>query len=225
VNADPEIHSVGIPPDNHANRIIGLMLQQMARRHAQLWEAVNDLARNPHLRDGSPKAQGRLKTKIEALGVAHVKLNPGKRGKYSLTIYNISGWDAERDTLIDVGDRIPTKPWITGLVFFVEGLGHGDICYKMLVKFFITHHALSRSAQRWGVRTVADPAKAIDVISDVVWEHILKHSRDGDNRWLDIPENGLRLPVIPDQPELEDIVIVVKRHSSRDALIVTTVLN
>jgi hypothetical protein len=52
-----------------------------------------------------------MQAKVELLaGVVRTKLNPGKRGEYALTIFDIGGWDPTRDAAIEVGDACPEKP-------------------------------------------------------------------------------------------------------------------
>jgi hypothetical protein len=48
-----EIQSVGPPPEIHAGRVIAAMLKDMARQHARVWQAIHDITRDPHARDGS----------------------------------------------------------------------------------------------------------------------------------------------------------------------------
>jgi hypothetical protein len=85
------------PHEIHADRIIALMLNEMARKHAILWRAIYDLTKDPHLRDGSPKAQARLEAKVRALGPFSTALKPGKRGRYELRVFNHAGWSPETD--------------------------------------------------------------------------------------------------------------------------------
>jgi hypothetical protein len=88
----PEIGSVGPPHALHADRIIGLMLQEMVQRHAKLWTAIDAIMRDPHLRDGNPRAQAKLEAKIKSLGALETGLIPGKRGRYELRIHSFAGW-------------------------------------------------------------------------------------------------------------------------------------
>jgi hypothetical protein len=88
---EPEIGSVGLPHAIHADRVIGLMLQQLAQRNAQLWAAIHALTKDPHGRDGNPRAQAKLEAKIKSLGALLTNLKPGKRGRYELRIYSLAG--------------------------------------------------------------------------------------------------------------------------------------
>jgi hypothetical protein len=98
----------------------------------------------------------------------------------------------------------------------------------------VTHHSLSRSAQRWGVRTVADLSAAIEEIATVAFKYLTNRSltdpansreADADSRiksrreaWFDTPPECVRLPMPGGEP------IVVKKHETRPALVVATVL-
>jgi hypothetical protein len=228
----PEINSIGLPPAIHADRIIGLMLQQMVKRHAELWSAIHAVTEDPRVRDGNPRAQAKLEAKIKNLGVLATSLKSGKRGRYELHIYSLAGWDPQRDALIEPGDPIPKKPWICTLFHVVHGEGHGRVRYGSCMWLFLTHHCLSRSAQRWGVRTVTDLSTVIKEIATVAIEYLHKRaladaSSDGSltRRWIDTPPEGVRLPMPGgDGPDGEN-VIVLRKHETRQALVVTTVLS
>ena len=53
----PEIRSVGAPPEMHANRIVAEMLRYLAQEHAELWNVIHAITRDPLARDGNPRAQ------------------------------------------------------------------------------------------------------------------------------------------------------------------------
>ena len=174
----PEINSIGPPPEIHADRIIGLMLQQMVREHSLLWAAIRAIPKDPHIRDGNPRAQAKLEAKIKNLGALATSLQPGKRGRYELDVYSLAGWDPQRDTLIEPGDPIPKKPWICTLFNVIRGEGHGRVrSLGFSPVLFLTHHCLSRSAQRWGVRTVGDLSAAIKEIIAVAFEYLRKRGQ------------------------------------------------
>jgi hypothetical protein len=44
------------------------MLQQMVQRHAKLWTTIRAVAEDRHARDGNPRAQTKLESKIKNLG-------------------------------------------------------------------------------------------------------------------------------------------------------------
>ena len=88
-----EIQSVGAPPERYANRVVADMMRHLAEQQASLWETVNDITKSPHTRDGNPRAQRKLEAKIKALGVNFVHLEPGKRGRYRLSVNGWTGFD------------------------------------------------------------------------------------------------------------------------------------
>jgi hypothetical protein len=192
-----------------------------------LWAAIHALTKGPHVRDGNPRAQARLEAKVKRLGALKINLTPGKRGRYKLKIYSFAGWDPQRDAGIRLGDPIPEKPWMGVILYVVRGKGQGRVIYNSFppILLFLTHHCLSRSAQRWGVRTVADLSAAISSITAVALEYLIKRSRAEERgTWFDTPPEGVRLPM-PRSAELggKD-VIVVEKHETRQALVVSTVL-
>jgi hypothetical protein len=231
----PEINSIGLPHAIHADRIIGLMLQQMVKRHAELWATIRAVAEDRRARDGNPRAQAKLEARIKSLGALMTSLIPGKRGRYELRIHSFAGWDPQRDAVIKPGDPIPEKPWICTLLYVVRSEGQGRISHgSSSPVLFVTHHSLSRSAQRWGVRTVADLSAVIGEIATVAFEYLINRA-DADSRippdqprgaggdawfdtWFDTPPEGVRVPMPGGEP------IVVKKHETRPAFVVATVL-
>jgi hypothetical protein len=230
VTSAPEIQSVGPPHALHADRIIGLMMQRMAKQHAELWAAVDAILKDPYCRDGNPRAQAKLEAKIKNLGAWGTILIPGKRGRYALHVYSLAGWDPQRDALIKPGDPIPAKPWICTVFQAIHGAGQGRVRRASFMWLFVTHHSLSRSAQRWGVRTVEDLSTVIEKIIRVALEYLTNRgladamTGDGGDARFDTPPQGVRLPM-PGSAELGDEgVIVVEKHETRQALVVSTVL-
>jgi hypothetical protein len=69
-----------------------------------------------------------------------------------LLLYQLVGWDPVRDDEIGPGDPMPEKPWIALFITTISGRGHK---IKSRPVLFVTHHALSRAAQRFGLRTQA----------------------------------------------------------------------
>jgi hypothetical protein len=193
------------------------MMQQMAKQHAELWAAVDAILKDPYCRDSNRRAQAELEARINKLGV-RTTLKPGKRGRYELYIYSLAGWDPTRDAVIEPGDPIPEKPQICVLFHVVYGEGRGLVNHTNFPPpLFLTHHCLSRSAQRWGVRTVGDLSAVIEKIINVALGHIIKVSGVAQ---IDTPPAGVRLPMPG-----SDSRIVVNKHETRQALVVTTVLD
>jgi hypothetical protein len=210
----------------------------MVQRHAALWAAIHVVTKGPHVSDGNPRAQAKLEAKIKNLGVLTTNLKPGKRGRYELRVYSLAGWDPQRDDLIETDDPIPKKPWICTLLHIVRGEGHGWVSHESFSPvIFLTHHCLSRSAQRWGVRTVDDLSAVIKKIIKVTIAYLYKRSLSdkvaGDDARsvarFDTPPEGVRLPIPgdtgPEDTRQGENVIVLKKHETRDALVAVTVLD
>jgi hypothetical protein len=110
--------------------------------------------------DGNPRAQAKLAEKLEAVGqpfILQVHVNPGKRGRYDLHILCIDGWHEGRRELISEDDKIiPEKPWLACTIIKLTSRERGLYDEEAIPFIFITHHALSRLAQRCGARTPQD---------------------------------------------------------------------
>jgi hypothetical protein len=120
-----EIQSIGPPHEIHADRVVAEMLRDLARKRAHLQDAVAAEFRNA--RDGNPRAQQKMAARMLAAGAAEVKLEPGKRGRYSLFFYEWAGWDPIRDQAICVGDPIPEKPWSAWHLTLIDSYGRGRL--------------------------------------------------------------------------------------------------
>jgi hypothetical protein len=212
------IRSLGLPPERHADRIVAEMLREVARTHSTLWDAIEEVVAVS--RGGSPKAQRKLAERILRAGAIHTKLWPGKRGKYQIMIYDFTGFDPSRDAEIGPDDPIPEKPWISCNLSLLESPGGGRNVVEINSRplLFITHHALSRGAQRLGMRTSAHMTEA----ARIIWNSCVKLLNDkGDiEQWLDAPPQGWRVPI----PPMEGAVAVLKRHEKRRALVAATVI-
>jgi hypothetical protein len=142
--------------------------------------------------DSRPQDQQRIVEKLKDVGgpsllVAGL-MSSKKRGRYQLRMLFIDGWDAARKEVISPKDSIPDKPWLA--VTWVDLISRGRFRYDQNggIEILVTHHALSRLAQRCN-----DARKPIDLISAVtnIWakyaEQSVKH--DGE-RWV---TDGYRL--------------------------------
>jgi hypothetical protein len=191
------------------------MLRDLARQRATLWYAVNEAINNST--DGGPRAQRRMAARIEQAGAHHVRLTPGKRGRYELTFHDFTGWDAERDAEISVGDEVPEKPWISCNLTFLSSPGRGreTLEHKSVSALLITHHALSRAAQRLGLRT----ADHLMVAARVIWNGtagFVKENREKAS--LNSPPEGWRISIGPDG----DATAVLQRNDQHHRLLVAT---
>jgi hypothetical protein len=151
------------------------------------------------------------------LGADYTSLESGKRGKYRLTAYAWTGWDPIRDQRITIDDDPPVKPWLCFWAYMVEGVGRGGLKLYGRGVLYLTHHALSRVAQRWQVRDLADLRKVIRTIALCVLSYT--NDLDEHDTWSHIGPAGARV-CLP-----SGNVIVLKPHEKHDrALVVTTIL-
>jgi hypothetical protein len=83
---------------------------------------------------------------------------------------------------------------------------------------FITHHVLSRAAQRAEARTAEDLLLASEHIASTAMHFSNKISLP---RALSAPPEGWRVPLISN----EDFTVVLVRHEKREALVAATLLH
>jgi hypothetical protein len=187
------------------------MLRDLARKRAQIEMAVGAAIDNS--KDGNPRAQAKMAERMRRAGAEHVSLTPGKRGKYTLQVWQWVGWDPIRDREIGIDSPIPEKPWLAFHIFHVEtrgrGRGFADIAEGPVL--LITHHALSRTAQRFGMRTndhmLAAARRILHATADLIFK-----TRD----WTPPPPQGLRVPL----DTADKAVVVLKQHASRERTLV-----
>jgi hypothetical protein len=215
MTATIQIHSIGPPPAMPADRVVAAMLRAMAQRKACLWDAVLEAIKQSS--DGGPRAQNRMASRIRQAGAEHVILKAGKRGKYQLFIYTCSGWDARRDREIGVDNPIPRRPGIAYHLTAVNSLGRGRgaKCTSQPI-LVITHHALSRAAQRLGLRT----EQHLQAVASRIWHGVIDFlEKAPDERWFDPPPHGYHAPFG------DDGIVILEKHEKRRALVAVTVLN
>jgi hypothetical protein len=136
------------PPERHADRVIAAMLRDLAKKRAAIAPAIMKAVDGS--RDGGPRAQNRLKKRVENAGAIHVELHTGTRGRYELYFFEIVGWDPIVDKEIGVNNEIPEKPWLAVVLTGITNRGRDVTTFPVL---FVTHHSLSRAAQRFKLRT------------------------------------------------------------------------
>jgi hypothetical protein len=149
---------VGLPPEQHADRVVAAMLRWIAAEHAGTIDRIKDALKD--MRGGNPVAQQRMVDRILKVGgptiIAAELVSPGKRGRFRIRFLDWCVYSPERDREVRPGDPIPAKPWLSvnRSIWVCEGGGvqTGDSYYSLL----IAHHALSRLAQRCGARTIDD---------------------------------------------------------------------
>jgi hypothetical protein len=212
-----EIQSVGLPPEQHANRVTAELLRDLARKRAQIELAIGAAIESS--KDGNPKAQAKMAERIRRAGAEHVSLTPGKRGRYEITIYHWTGWDSTRDQEIRDDSTMPQKPWIACQFTHIEtkGRGRGLAEYTGGPLLLVTHHALSRAAQRFGIRTGAHMIAAVHHIWNATADLMIKNA----HHWTPPPLQGLRVPL----DTADNAIVVLKQHESRLTLIAATIFS
>ncbi len=147
--------------------------------------------------DGNPKAQKRMAERIRYLGRGvfnGVWLNPGKRGRYMLTLGYWTGWHPQQDRPIEPDDLLPTsKVWLAYWQTDLIGEGAGKRSERSMPRLLATHHALSRLAQRCDARTPADLINGLGLIWDAVVDLVDAHGNDG---WLNPPSGQWRVEIM-----------------------------
>jgi hypothetical protein len=172
------------------------MMRHLAEKQAALWGVVNAITSGDHVRDGCPKAQARLVSRIKAAGASNVQLTPGKRGRYVITVQSLVGWARVADEWIKTGSEIPHKPWLAVGHLDIQGLGRGLVKNTLSIACLISHHSMSRTCQRWAVRTVPELVRVIETIEAAVRRCAREINLESPNDWQQkIPPKELRYPV------------------------------
>jgi hypothetical protein len=213
------INSLGPPPERHADRVVAEIMRNMAKRHASVVSAVTEAFKSS--RDGMPKAQRKMAERIIKAGAYSVDLYPGKRGKYKMIVVERVGWNPFKESKIKEDDFIPMKPQIVFYVSLMESKGNYKTDVTSYPMLFITHHAMSRAAQRLGMRDEAQLEEASVVIWNASYKFLFK-SQDIKKCIDSMPGQGIRLPLDDDRP---DVFVVLKKHEKWDALIAATVIS
>jgi hypothetical protein len=218
--ASPEIASIGLPPERHADRVIAQMLQQIALNSAHLLPSIR--AAVVRSSDGSPRAQLKLEARVKAAGGFSTSLKPGKRGRYTLSCFAWGGWNPTTSEMILPGDDLPEKPWLVVHTHQLrsEGRGRGRVEFKIDPILFVTHHALSRAAQRIGARTALDLLNSMHAFPDATTRLLHEWSERGE--YPKEPPQGWRVPVRLEGAD--DAVAVLKQHEEFAGLVVMTIL-
>jgi hypothetical protein len=210
----PAIQSIGPPPERHADRIMAAMMRKLALDHSHLWETFAKISAGSS--DGTPKAQRKLEERIKRAGALRTHLWPGKRGRYMLVAFDLCGYDQWRDAPIQLDDPVPERPWISCNLTSLtsEGRGQNTVELSSRPVLFVTHHAMSRAAQRLGMRTTDQLITATEAILHGALELAVEKGLD---EWLNAPPQGWRVTLS------DDTVVVLKRHEKRKALVAATV--
>jgi hypothetical protein len=159
------ITSVGPPPALHADRVVGQMAGHLIEQAAHIRGELQQII--AHSNDGGPRAQRKLREKLLQAGtvmgrrIVACNLVTAKKGRYSARLCFWSGWDRDRDCEIEPGDRIPPRPQVCLWYVEIQGLSHHRVEWHRAPLCFLSHHILSRMAQRHEMRTLDDMLTAI----------------------------------------------------------------
>jgi hypothetical protein len=213
----PEINCIGAVPERHADRVVAAMMRQVAEQRAELLPAMQ--AVYSEARDGTPKGQQKMARRIVQAGATCVDLTPGKRGRYEISIYFLLGWDPYRDEEITIETAMPEKPWLAYFLSAIESKGRGKVTETTIPVLFITHHVLSRTAQRLGLRTTDQLLGTMRAI----WNGAMRllDDKESARAWLDAPPWGHRITVPCKSGR--NAIVALKRHDSRKALVAATI--
>lgn len=213
------ILSIGPPPERHADRVVAAMLRQLAQTRAHLFPAICAALQSSS--DGTPQAQRKLERRIKEAGALSTLLTPGKRGRYTLHFCDCTGWDPARNveiTLADL-DTLPPQSWLAYRANRIKSAAGGRQEFTLTGEpfLFVTHHCLSRAAQRADARTVEHLLIAAECIMKTVMTF---SNKTGWPTALTAPREGWRVP-LADNP---DFAVVLRRHERRKALVAATLL-
>ena len=170
------------------------------------------------------RAQARLVERVKKIGegvVRYVWTDFGKRGRYTLTLCHWIGWDPEIEDMIEIGSPMPKgRAWVALLQTELTGQGGHSRTERTAPNVFVTHHALSRLAQRLGARTPMH--LLISCRSFLEWR-VRASEEHGEDGWLKLkpPTTGWHVPI----PGVDGAAFVFQPHAKHKALIAVTVLS
>lgn len=206
----PMIQSIGPPPTRHAER----MAVEFARwlcaeelRRQPLWDAV--FANSDY---GNPKQQMKMVDRLAKIGgnsLLAVTLTPGKRRKYTMSLFLMVGWD--NGEMIDPKRPVPPAPWLALIAERVRST-HATIKHDQAVIGLISQHAIARLAERCGAR---DPHDLTMHARDLA-QAILQLNKTADRNKP--PPEGWRAP-------FEGGIAVLRLDEATGFPLVTTVLS
>jgi hypothetical protein len=170
---------------------------------------------------GNPVGQARIVKRLSKAGgllLTSIGLKPGKRARFELHVGGVVGYDPDRDELIteDSPSR-PFKPWLAVTITTTRGLGPQrapEIDASILT--LVSHHALSRIAQRCGARDPRDLLLGVRALFAALTEAEIVFADD-------IPPGGHLLVKFANGIET---IAALERHRNPaiDAVVVPTIL-
>lgn len=213
----PMIESVGSPPDRHAERIVDEMLVWLFKRSREVW--LNSKGTFNHKQMGNPVGQERAVERLkQAIGdlLLHCHLEPGKRGKFHLTLVQWMIWNSTQGLVCNPKtEPPPPTAWIAIATSFCDR----DLEWRTAVPMLVTRHAMVRLAQRAGVRTVPDLLLAMRELWWVLYELVVRDDTL-KGHWTDPPPEGWRLPM-----DRGAIAVVGREEQGMRRMLVKTILN
>jgi hypothetical protein len=168
----PRIISAGAPPEQHADRVTSEMIAFIIRLRAAVW-AKGEATIAPG-KMGNPVSQARHVAKLRKLHGAlwpFTHFEPGRRGRFTLDIVEITGWDCVAHRQIEVFDDIaalPTRLWLYARHMRVVGRPNADWESFAGGIVWLSHHALSRLCQRCNARHPRDLIVATHALINAV---------------------------------------------------------
>jgi len=85
-------------------------MRKLAHDRAQLWDGVAKVFYSSGW-SGGVRAQRRMAQRMADIpGVAGAHLSEGKRGRFTIILYDQTDWNPSTNSEIRVGDPIPEKP-------------------------------------------------------------------------------------------------------------------
>jgi hypothetical protein len=197
----PVISSIGRPPEKPADRIVAEMLRWLAAESDRLMPRVQTILDEADHLAGSSRAQQRFALKLSRaadLLLLGMWLQPGKRGKFRLFLHV---WSVD-----------PTRPQIRLGTIAIGGAGNFRVEENYHRLLTVSHHALSRLAQRCEVRTVLDLHMALGAMGTAAMEMGWEFLHESD-----FPPAGKRFA-------FPGGIAVLKRDADTGGLVVATVL-
>jgi hypothetical protein len=220
--ACPVIQSVGPPPQLHADRVVAEMLRWLVDVRAGMDERFWQEVANGSF--GNPLGQQRVVERLRRAGgrfISHCNLQPAKRCRFKLTLVEIDVWDPASDERVDA--VLPDKPWLAMVTTSIKGEGpHRRFRIKGSALLFLTHHALSRLAQRCGARDAAD----LLIAADELFHEFARAAKDDARLAPKTVPHGYQLPfALPHRGTGGVAILSPHDRADRDAAVVTTILD
>jgi hypothetical protein len=214
-----QISSIGPPPPLHADRVVGLMMGHIIKQAAHIHDELQSLI--AHANDGGPRAQKKLQERLlragEVMGrrIVACDLEPAKRGRYHMRLCFWSGWDRDKDREIEPSHKVPRRPWVCLWYVEVDGLGNHRVAWHRAPLAYISHHVLSRMAQRRGLRDLDDLFTAIARVAIAVMD---LYQSKGVDATLAPPPSGWHIPL------KNGAELILAKHETKLALVAVTVI-